>query len=1188
MLKHFPEHSRRTILYFATCLLVFVLSSFVLKQGEGTKDLRKSAIKLQNELHDAEQEIEGVFDLIEAMDEIYVSSFFERNRETWKVDGLSFYAYRDGHLHYWSDNSIPGFATMGDWETSGPCLLLGNGWYLLHTRSFGEVKVYGFLLLKNEYSYENRFLTNSFNPRFELGEGLNISFTPDQSLEPVSSRVGEELFYLTGSDEQVPFLPLVIAFLVSLIGTILLGSHLLYEWLDRKRSSYLLKIMVSLLILSLSLVGLKYWSSVLLDKYLIFDPSVFASTSYFSSLVHLMVYGFITVTVFYHLWNRGLKIAYWRTFEVILLILVYFSLTRVFDAMIRILIRDGSLDLDVSDLLNWNVSSLLGLLTIGLFCFSALYLARLLAHQLGQWNTKRLVGFFSISLVLLVLIGQSIGMTDMVKVLWSWILLMTVFFTRTSVRGLPRIFSLFLSLSVLAIYASLVLEKELVRKENRFLGLVAERLMENKDPLAEELFAREKDRILSDSLLWESFEAPERVKEILKKEHLRDYWSKYEMDVRFPTEEDIIRNKMDDGQRLVLYPSTGDEPGLNYVLKLSPDSNFSKALFIGFRLNLFPEELGFPELLQEGGEVIGEALNRYSMAYYKEGRLIDQFGEHRYPIYLEGSFLEAEQPEGRVFVKEGQRHMEFTRSDYTYLISRDADSWTEVFTTFTYVLFFLGVVMGIGTLLAFYFWGYEMGPWGLQNKVQVLVVSMVLGSLFIFGLGSYAYIISQDEAKNERILSEKVDSVLIELGQKIERENALNDLPLLEDYLVKFSKVFFSDINLYNLDGQLIASSRDELFSRGLGSELIDPKAFDAMRDGETLFVHEESIGGLDYLSAYVPFIRSDKQTVAYLNLPYFAKQGELENELSEFLVAVVNVLMLLFILSILVGVVVSSWLTRPLTLLRDNLAQIKLGSANRPISYDGSDEISSLVAAYNAKVKELQENAELLAKSERESAWREMAKQVAHEIKNPLTPMKLSIQYLQKSLMDKGPDWEDRFKRSTNMLIEQIDTLSDIATAFSDFAKMPSQDKEKMDLVNLLEHTVELFENEPNASISFRTELRSPQFILADRNQMKRLFTNLIKNAVQSIPEGQEGRIEVRLVFKGHQYILEVKDNGVGIPEAMREKIFEPNFTTKGTGTGLGLAMCKNIVQLSGGEIWFRTEEGKGTSFLVSLPNYS
>jgi two-component system nitrogen regulation sensor histidine kinase NtrY len=324
---------------------------------------------------------------------------------------------------------------------------------------------------------------------------------------------------------------------------------------------------------------------------------------------------------------------------------------------------------------------------------------------------------------------------------------------------------------------------------------------------------------------------------------------------------------------------------------------------------------------------------------------------------------------------------------------------------------------------------------------------------------------------------------------------------------------------------------------------------------------------------------------VAYLNLPYFAKQGELENELSEFLVAVVNVLILLFIISIIIGVMVSSWLTYPLQLLRDNLAQVKLGATNRPIEYEGTDEISSLVAAYNSKVQELQENAELLAKSERESAWREMAKQVAHEIKNPLTPMKLSIQYLQKSLEDKGPDWDVRFKRSTDMLIEQIDTLSGIATAFSDFAKMPTLNAERFDLLLVLNQVVDLFENDPLADVSFGSELKQAQSIWADKDQITRLFMNLIKNAVQSIPENQEGRVKVLLSFKGYQYIIEVKDNGVGIPIEMREKIFEPNFTTKSTGTGLGLAMCKNIVELSGGEIWFRTEVGKGSSFLVSLP---
>jgi len=170
-------------------------------------------------------------------------------------------------------------------------------------------------------------------------------------------------------------------------------------------------------------------------------------------------------------------------------------------------------------------------------------------------------------------------------------------------------------------------------------------------------------------------------------------------------------------------------------------------------------------------------------------------------------------------------------------------------------------------------------------------------------------------------------------------------------------------------------------------------------------------------------------------------------------------------------------------------------------------------------------------------------------------------------------------------MLIEQIDTLSGIATAFSDFAKMPQAAKEEFDLLSLVLQVVSLFQQSPDHHVGFHSDLTGPQRIHADRGQFTRLINNLLKNAIQSIPDDQEGRVEVSLMKKGHRYIIEVKDDGEGIPESMRDRIFQPNFTTKSTGTGLGLAMCKNIVHQAEGEIWFQTQEGQGTSFFVSLP---
>jgi nitrogen fixation/metabolism regulation signal transduction histidine kinase len=234
--------------------------------------------------------------------------------------------------------------------------------------------------------------------------------------------------------------------------------------------------------------------------------------------------------------------------------------------------------------------------------------------------------------------------------------------------------------------------------------------------------------------------------------------------------------------------------------------------------------------------------------------------------------------------------------------------------------------------------------------------------------------------------------------------------------------------------------------------------------------------------------------------------------------------------------------------------------------------------------IDKLAESAEQLARSERESAWREMARQVAHEIKNPLTPMKLSIQHLFKSYRENAPDWHKRLESTTRTLIFQIDSLSDIATAFSDFAKLPQAHIEKIDLTATLLEVMRLFKDLPSIQIVFNQD-REPRWIMADEKQLTRLFVNLIKNAVQAIPTGRDGVISIILTRVDQFYRVEIADNGSGMAPEEQIKVFSPNFTTKSGGMGLGLAMARNIVTSLGGEITFKSHLNEGTSFYVELP---
>jgi nitrogen fixation/metabolism regulation signal transduction histidine kinase len=350
-------------------------------------------------------------------------------------------------------------------------------------------------------------------------------------------------------------------------------------------------------------------------------------------------------------------------------------------------------------------------------------------------------------------------------------------------------------------------------------------------------------------------------------------------------------------------------------------------------------------------------------------------------------------------------------------------------------------------------------------------------------------------------------------------------------------------------------------------------------------YVHEENIGRLQYLSAYVPFRNQDNRLLAYLNLPYFTRQQVLTAEISNSVVAVVNFYVLLITISILIAVFISTQITQPLRMIQAKFGEISFGKANEKIAYDAEDEIGSLVAEYNHMVDELALSAEKLARSERESAWREMAKQIAHEIKNPLTPMKLSVQHLQKTMDDDPAKSRQNLERISRTLIDQIDHLSAIATEFSNFAKMPRANNERVDLEETIRRMSELFFSMEQTEIETRFENDRPLIVMADPEQLSRVIINLLKNAIQSVPEDREGRIAIRLEKTEDHALISIMDNGRGIPAELGDKLFQPNFTTKSSGMGMGLAIVKSIIENAGGSIRYETVMGEGTTFIISLP---
>lgn len=448
----------------------------------------------------------------------------------------------------------------------------------------------------------------------------------------------------------------------------------------------------------------------------------------------------------------------------------------------------------------------------------------------------------------------------------------------------------------------------------------------------------------------------------------------------------------------------------------------------------------------------------------------------------------------------------------------------------------------------------------------------------------------QYKVSAQRIIQEKLNSVELELKAKVFEYDVISERAngnFLEGIVIKLSKVFVTDINIYDPNGFLVASSRAKIFNSGLLSKQINPLALsDLKRNRKSYFSHIEQIGSLSYISSYIPFYNGKGVLLGYANLQRFGQQRDFELQIQEFIVAIVNVFILLLGISIIFSLIVSNWLTSPLRLLKQKVDSLKIASENQQIDYAGSDEIGLIVKAYNQKIGELQEASIQLAKNERESAWREMAKQVAHEIKNPLTPMKLSIQHLLRTYDPKDPDSKIRIETLLSSLIEQIDGLTRIANEFSNFAQMPGPIKVETDLIAIIKNAIALFESEVAIKIVLKSNLEAA-ILNIDKDQWGQALNNLIKNSLQALIEVEAPVIIISLENKPEEnaYVIKVNDNGRGIKKEDLSKVFTPYFTTKSTGTGIGLFLVKQIVENHNGTISFETKENKGTTFSLVIP---
>jgi two-component system nitrogen regulation sensor histidine kinase NtrY len=469
----------------------------------------------------------------------------------------------------------------------------------------------------------------------------------------------------------------------------------------------------------------------------------------------------------------------------------------------------------------------------------------------------------------------------------------------------------------------------------------------------------------------------------------------------------------------------------------------------------------------------------------------------------------------------------------------------------------------------------------LSMIVLIVVASVLLASISIIQFKNEAKEYHQERLdRKENAIKEHINYVLSTTTYPLSAENL--DL-IFKDKIHELAHIHNIEINIYSLDGQLLKSSK-ESFSIDKETPPIPKYILKLVRSSiEKRYVEIKTIDGTKRRSSFSQ-IKDDKfKPLGVLNLPYLEDESFYQNELNNFLIRLGQVYSFMLIVAFALAYFLSSYITKSLKTISDRLNETSLNQKNEKIVLEASSkEINLLMTAYNRMVDELEISAVKLAQSEREEAWREMAKQVAHEIKNPLTPMRLTVQSFERKFDPKDPEIMRKMKDYSETLIQQIDTMNAVASAFSNFASMPAQQNETLNVVDVVELALDIFNDEHIIFKSDSAEIISK----IDRTQLIRIITNLVKNAIQSIPEEQENKVIFVTVNKeSNNVLITVEDNGIGINPQDISRIFEPKFTTKSSGMGLGLGIIKNIIENYKGTITFDTELGKGTRFTVSLP---
>lgn len=1127
---------------------------------------------------------------------------------------IDVHIFTNDSLIYWNTNKTPISRFVDIQFPSDGLLKLQNGWYYAKAQKvLGKIVSCSFLI-KNEFLVENEYLNNNFNSIFSFPFKATILL--DKAIAfPIYSEYHKYLFSIQ-TDQEIVFSDME-------------SNVLMFSWLLFMLFA-LLGVLESLSTMKALRRGILVGSVSLVYVFLIYlvsnnisyirfvDPILFAFSfvvpNFFTLISHVL-FSLFLVLFLKRITANSDNLIFKNRLKFVLLTINFF-LAYLLILLTNSIVKDSSIPLEINKLFQLNVYTFWTIVTIGLLVLAYLVFVRLCALLIFEtlYQKASLVLLFLINMLFLFYAVQYFETNCLIAAFPLLLFVLAVFqiYKKDKLSFKYTLTFLFFA----SLLVSQLINEAYLKKENAERKLYADQLATEQDISTEVNFDLIEKEIATHPFFQKVFDKSKiirskELKDFMDKTFYKDFWERYEVDYILYnpkvkktitsmsaydlTREDIYtiitNHSIPSEINSHLYYVKDYVSQLSYISKVnieSEDKRESLTLFAVYKSKRIPEKIGFPKLLISQNANVLKVLENYTLAKYYHRKLVSQNGDFSYPSTYK-TLLQNYNKETGYYNYGAYDHLMIRKNDNDVIVlSKKEYTIFQQLTSFSYLCCFYGV---------FVFFFVSIKNWSnlktlalsFATKIQFTLVGVVLISLIAFGFGSGIFVKKQYDEYANKLIKEKMQSIQSELIAKTSSRQQLSmefDGEELTNVLSKLAAVFSTDINMYDQSGYLIATSRQKLFNLGLISEQLNPTAFKELRKiSKSDLIQNENIGKLNYLSAYFPLYNKQNNLICYVNLQYFDQQQGYVNQIEKFLVSIINIFILLLILSILIAVIVSNWLTSPLRILQESLSNVQMGKYNEPLPYASNDEIGALVKNYNQKLNELAIAANQLAQSEREFAWREMAKQVAHEIKNPLTPMKLSLQHLQRIYDPTDPLSNEKLNKVIVSLIEQIDTLTQIANEFSNFAKLPKENLETMDLIPILSNVVLIYQGEHHINIQF-SSTQEQAFVKGDKNLLLQVFNNLITNAIQAISYAEvDGFININVSVNEDCFLISFEDNGLGISDDIKHKMFEPNFTTKSTGSGLGLALSKQIIEAHNGSIWFESEKNNTTKFFIKLP---